>query len=203
MFKKIIDLSRPIHHLLQDRWSGCAYDPKRHISYDVLISLLEAVRWAPSCYGDQPWRLVICDKLSNQEAWENALSCMVEGNRAWAQSAPLFILVSADSILSKTGKANRWGEYDTGAAIANLCVQATAFDLMVHQMGGFNAELACQNFAIPEQYTPMSMLSIGYQLAEEQIGDEYKSREYAPRQRHPLSSWCFDGKWQKPVKINE
>ncbi len=200
MFDKNIDTQAPINELLGKRWSGRAYDADKPVSREQIITLLEAARWAPSCYGDQPWRFLIFDKATNDAAWQKAFDCLAPGNQGWAQSAPVLLLACADTILSKTGDANRWGEYDTGAASENLCLQAAAMNLMTHQMGGFDADKAREIFEIPDQYTPMAMITVGYQLAESQIQGEMKEREYAARSRNELAHNFFEGHWQAPIK---
>ena len=200
MFDKKIDTHAPIHELLAKRWSGRAYDPERLLNREQIISLIEAARWAPSCYGDQPWRFLVFDKSENKSAWEKALECLAAGNREWAQHAPLLLLSCADSILSKNGNPNRWGQYDTGAACENLCLQAAAMNLMTHQMGGFDEDKSREEFSIPEQFTPMAMITVGYQLEEDKIKGELREREYASRARNDLSDNFFEGLWQVPIK---
>ncbi len=200
MFSKKIETKATIHELIASRWSGRAYDSGKIVSKEDITSLIEAARWAPSCYGDQPWRFIVFDKATNESAWEKALDCLAEGNRAWAKDAPLLFLSCADSVLSKNGNPNRWGQYDTGAATENLCLQAAALGLMVHQMGGFDSDKARESFAIPEQFTPMAMMTVGYQLAEDKIPDDVKEREYSERARNPIENNFFDGIWDKPVK---
>ena len=199
MFSKKIDTKADINQLIASRWSGRAYDSNRQVTDEQIISLIEAARWAPSCYGDQPWRYIIFNKSSNQSAWEKALGCLAEGNRSWAADAPLLLLAVANSVMTKNGNPNRWGQYDTGAASENLCLQATAMGLMTHQMGGFDADKAKVFFNIPEQFIPMAMISVGYQLAEEDIPEEIKEREYNPRQRNSIEDNFFDGEWDKPI----
>lgn len=199
MFSKNIDTSATIHELIGARWSGRAYDVNKLVSHEKILSLLEAARWAPSCYGDQPWRFIVFDKATNQSAWEKSLTCLAEGNRSWAKQAPLLLLSCADSVLSQNGKPNRWGQYDTGAATENLCLQAAALGLMVHQMGGFDADKARTDFSIPEQFTPMAMMTVGYQLDEENIPDDIREREYNERQRNPLEHNFFNGMWDSPI----
>ena len=48
-----------IHDMIQARWSPRAFDPDKPVSHDDLLALLEAARWAPSCFNDQPWRFVV------------------------------------------------------------------------------------------------------------------------------------------------
>jgi hypothetical protein len=51
-----------IHELIQNRWSPRAFDPDKPVNHDDLLVLLEAARWAASCFNDQPWRFVVCEK---------------------------------------------------------------------------------------------------------------------------------------------
>jgi len=199
MFNKEIETKATIHELIASRWSGRAYDSSRLLSREQIISLVEAARWAPSCFGDQPWRFIVFDKATNQSAWEKALACLAEGNQSWAKDAPLLLLACADSVLSQNGKPNRWGQYDTGAASLNLCLQAAALGLMVHQMGGFDADKTETAFSIPEQFTPMAMMTVGYQLAEAAIPEDIKEREYNARARNTLDENFFEGDWGKPI----
>lgn len=40
---------------IKERWSPRAFDSKK-VSRDEIMSLLEAARFAPSCFNEQPWR---------------------------------------------------------------------------------------------------------------------------------------------------
>ena len=200
MFDKKIDTQEKIDDLLAKRWSGRAYDANRPVAHEHIISLLEAARWAPSCYGDEPWRYIVCDKSTNEAAWDKAFSCLAEGNQSWAVNAPVLLLALANTIFSNNNNENRWAQYDTGAASMSLCIQASSLGLMVHQMGGFSAEKAAEVFSIPEQYTSMAMMAVGYQLAEDRITGELMARESSARQRNPLTEQFFDGEWGKPIR---
>lgn len=195
MFEKKAQTRVPINELLARRWSGRGFDPSRQISRQHVTALLEAARWTPSCYGEEPWRYIVCDKATNETAWRNAFVCFGQGNQIWAVNTPLFLLTVSNTILENNGLANQWGKYDTGAASMSLCIQATELGLMVHQMGGFDAEMARQKFNIPDQYDPMSMLAIGYQLPLESIPEELRAREMSDRRRNPLTENFFEGEW--------
>ena len=195
---KKAETSVPVNDLIARRWSGRAFDPDRPVKDVDIIALLEAARWAPSCFGDQPWRYIICHKRTNPEAWNHAFACLAEGNQSWARHAQILILASADNFMARDGRANRWGQYDTGAASMNLCLQATALGLMVHQMGGFNANMARKLFGIPVQCTPMAMLAVGYQLPEASLASDLRERELQSRVRRPLTEHFFDGGWDVP-----
>jgi nitroreductase len=186
---------QPIHDLIAQRWSGRAYDASQGVSKEQVISLLEAARWAPSCFGDQPWRYVVCNKSENLQAWQAAYDCLVPGNQSWAVNAPVLLLICADTLFSHNDKPNKWAPYDTGAATENLCLQATAVGLMAHQMGGFDADKARTTFNVPERYQILAMVTVGYQAAVGSLSGEVKERELAERSRKSLDQLFFNGDW--------
>lgn len=187
---------QPIHELIASRWSGRAYDESKPVSKEQVVSLLEAARWAPSCFGDQPWRYVVCNKAQNMPAWQAAFDCLVPGNQGWAVNAPVLLLICADTVFSHNEKTNKWAAYDTGAATENLCLQAAALGMMAHQMGGFDADKARNTFNVPERYQILAMVTVGYQAAVETLSGEAKERELAERNRKPLEDLFFNGTWQ-------
>ena len=131
----------PIAELIARRWSPRAMDSTQPVSRDHLLALLEAARWAPSCFGDQPWRYLVWDRFRDPAGWQQAFECLAEGNQSWVQNAPVLLLAVAAPAFGHNGQPNRWAQYDTGAASENLCLQAAALGLVAHQMGGFNPEL--------------------------------------------------------------
>lgn len=195
MITKTIDTSGPIHELLASRWSGVCFDPERVVSGADLRRLAEAARWAPSCFGDQPWRYLLCNRSDTAEAWDKAFACLNEGNQAWCRNAPLLIISCCDTLFVHNDKPNSYGPYDTGAASLNFCLQATAMGMMTHQMGGFSADKARELFAIPERYKPLAMMAVGYQLPEERLPGQFREKELKPRARSTLGTRFFAGEW--------
>jgi nitroreductase len=191
----------PIHELLARRWSSRAFDPNRPVPREQLKVLLEAGRWAPSCNGDEPWRYLIWDKGRDPGGWQKAFDCLSENNKKWVKNVPLLMLSCAGSIFEATGKPNRWTQHDTGAASVSMALQATAMGLMVHQMGGFDAEKARAAFSIPADYTPMAMIAIGYQTVPDILDEETKAKELRPRSRKPVVERFFEGGWGKGVAL--
>jgi nitroreductase len=199
MTEKIASTRYPIHDIIARRWSGRAFDPAQGVAREQLIALLEAARWAPSCFGDQPWRFLVWDRLKDAASWKRAFDCLDEGNRVWVKNAPVLLLATANSAFRHNGKPNRWGQYDTGAASENLCLQAVASGLMAHQMGGFDQEKIRREFAIPEAFACMAMIAVGHPAGAEMLEGELKQAELAPRARDPLGTLFFEGSWEQPV----
>ncbi|MBX9810497.1 MAG: nitroreductase family protein [Burkholderiales bacterium] len=190
----------PIHDLLASRWSPRAYAAGKPVSREQLAALLEAGRWAPSCNGDEPWRYLVWDRSRDPQGWQQAFECLSEGNRKWVKNVPLLMLSCAGSIFAHNGKPNRWAQHDTGAASLSIALQAVALGLIAHQMGGFDADKARAAFSIPADYTPMSMIAIGYQAEPDVLDEETRKKELAPRKRKLLSECFFECHWGKPIQ---
>ncbi|MDQ6965652.1 MAG: nitroreductase family protein [Mariprofundaceae bacterium] len=188
-----------IHPMLGNRWSPRAFAADKPVSRETLMACLEAARWAPSCFGDEPWRFIVTDRNTDKAAWEKMRACLAPKNQEWAQHAPILLLACA-ATLFRNDRPNRWGEYDTGQAAFSLCVQAEALGLASHQMGGFDADAARTAFFIPEDVTPMAAIALGYQAAAANLDDGFRDIELAERKRQPLDANFFAGRWDKPIE---
>src|SRR5215213_2324664 len=104
----------PIHELLATRWSPYAFS-ERPVAEDDLRCLFEAARWAASSYNEQPWRYIVAT-AADREEFERLLSCLVEGNQAWARTAPVLALGCASLNFARNGKPNAAALHDLGLA---------------------------------------------------------------------------------------
>jgi len=191
----------PINELLAKRWSPRAYDVNRTVTREQLAALLEAARWAPSCNGDEPWRYLIFDRRRDPDGWQKAFDCLSENNRKWVKNVPVLLLSCGGSIFEHSGKPNRYGQHDTGAASTCLALQGAAMGLAVHQMGGYDAQKARAAFDIPEEYTPMAMIAVGYQASPDVLDDETKAKELKSRSRKALETHFFESAWGKGIEL--
>lgn len=193
--------SAEVHELISKRWSPRAFDGTRAVEREKLLSCLEAARWAPSCFGDEPWRYIVCDRFENESAWQALLACLSEKNQLWAKNAPVLMVSCADSEFRQNGNPNRWGQHDTGAASVSICLQATVLGLASHQMGGFDVDAVRRAFEVSERFMPMSVIAIGYAGNIQTLHEDFMSLETGERQRQPLSECFFAGKWGRGVKV--
>jgi len=189
----------PVHEIIANRWSGRAFDAAQAINREQKLALMEAARWAPSCFGDEPWRFIVWDRHHDGAAWDKAFDCLGEWNQQWVKNAALLFLAAADSRFRKNGKPNAWGPYDTGAASENICLQAAAMGLVAHQMGGFDPDKARRAFTIPEPFQCMAMIAVGHPAPADTLNQELKDAELAPRVRQPLAGNFFAAEWGRPV----
>ena len=196
--EKPADAQHPIHDLFKRRWSPRAFSDQP-VEAQKLRILFEAARWAPSSNNEQPWRFIVAIK-DNETEWSRLLACLVEGNRKWAYRAPVLILSVASLNFQDDSTPNRHAFYDTGMAVENLVLQATALGLAAHQMAGFDVEKARVDLKIPSGYEPVAMIAVGYPGDPASLTDRLRERELQPRSRQPISEWTFSGQWGIPLR---
>lgn len=196
--EKLAQTQFPIHELLKKRWSPRAFD-ERPVEADTLLSLFEAARWAPSSNNGQPWRFLVAMK-ENKAEYDRLFNCLVEANQKWAYRAPV-LLLSVAKLQFEDGSPNRHGLHDTGMAVENLAIQATALGLVTHQMAGFLIDRARVDCQIPEGYEPVAMMAIGYPGDPTLLPDRLRTREAQPRVRKPLTEWVYSAIWEQPSTI--
>ncbi len=189
----------PILDQLRDRWSPRAFS-SRLVPPQSVHSLMEAARWTASCFNAQPWRFILAARDEKKE-FEAALACLNEWNRGWATSAPLLLFAVAQLDFDD-GSPNRHALYDTGQAVAQLTVQATALGLFVHQMAGILPEQIQQTYNLPEGHDAVSAAAIGYYGEPDGLEEGIRHKELAPRERKPLSELVLAGGWEKPTTLS-
>jgi nitroreductase len=183
----------PLHDLLKRRWSPRAFS-EQPVGPDMLLTLLEAARWAPSSSNEQPWRFVVATREEPAD-YDRLLACLLEGNRKWAYRAPVLILSVARMDFEEDGRPNRHAFHDVGLATENLLLQATALGLVAHPMAGFDIEKARADLKIPSGYEPVAMIAVGYPGELSVLPDYLQQRELKPRERKPLTEIAFSGQW--------
>ena len=185
--------NHPIMELIAARWSPYAF-ADRPVSGEDLRSLFEAARWAASSYNEQPWRYIVATK-ADPAAFGRLLSCLVEGNQAWAAAAPVLALGCTSLTFALNGKPNAAAEHDLGLASASLTFEATSRGLSVHQMIGILSEKAREVYRIPDGFRPLTGLAIGYAADPGGLPEKYRERDLTPRTRRPLAEFVFGAGW--------
>jgi len=183
----------PVNELIAQRWSPYGFDD-RPVAPADLCSLFEAARWAASSYNEQPWSYIVATKDDTEE-FERLLSCLVEPNQDWAKAAPVLVLCCTRLDFTRNHKPNAAAIHDLGLAAGNLCLEATARGLSVHQMIGILPDRAREVFEIPNGVQALTAMAIGYAADANSLSDQLKQRDLSPRQRKPLTEFVFSGAW--------
>ena len=196
---KLAKADRPVLAVIAERWSPYAFDP-RPVEREKLLTYLEAARWAPSSYNEQPWTFILVER-TDAAAFAQALDCLVEGNRGWAKNAGALLLTIVSKSFKLNGKPNRAAEHDIGLAAGNLVLQATASGLQAHQMIGIEPAKIRAIYKIPDTHEPLTAIAIGYPAAVQPGStDPLAQRDLAPRTRKSLSEIVVSG-WGQPAKL--
>jgi len=189
----------PIEEVLRQRWSPIAFSDQA-VEPEKLRSVLEAARWAPSSYNEQPWSYIVATQ-DNPDEFSPLLGCLAEGNQAWAKNAPVLMLSVAKLTFERNGVENRHAFHDVGAASANLAIEATAQGLVIHQMAGFDVPKAKQTYGIPDGYDSVAAIALGYLGDPQTLSESMQQRQSAPRTRKPLDQFVFTGHWSQTSLI--
>jgi nitroreductase len=191
----------PIHDLIAERWSPVVFDA-RPVEPTVLLRLFEAARWAPSSFNEQPWSWIVGRK-GEGTAWQGVFDCLAEGNKPWAQHAPVLVLGVASRTFARNDKPNRHAFYDLGQAMATLVVQATAEGLVAHQMAGFRPQEARATFAVPETHEVVVAMALGHLGDAARADDALSARDTGVRSRKPLEELLVGDRWGEPPAFLE
>ncbi|MEM1213689.1 MAG: nitroreductase family protein [Planctomycetota bacterium] len=196
---KPADTQFPILDALANRWSPRSF-ADTPVEPDKLGSLFDAARWAASAFNEQPWRFLVATK-QDPDAYAKLLGCLVEANQAWAKAAPVLLLTVGRTAFTKNDKPNRVWAHDIGLAMGNLCAQATALGLVVHQMAGIDIDHAKAAYDIPEPFEPFTAAALGYAGDPASLTEDWmKQAEQAPRSRNAFDDFVFSD-WGKPSPI--
>lgn len=175
------------HRVFLDRWSPRAFSPEP-ITDAELEALFDAARWTPSWMNNQPW---IFAYDTDGDGREPILDSFMEFNRSWASAAPVVGLVLARTELE--GFMARTRDFDTGAAMMSLTLQATMLGLSVHVLGGIDVDAAYEvTGADPETTEVLCGFVVGRRGEPSLLPDKLQEKEH-PSDRKSIAEFAFKG----------
>ncbi len=181
-----------LHPLLASRFSPRAFSDAA-VGIEDQRALMEAARWASSCFNEQPWSFILGDRHQHPEDFARILDLLAPANQVWAAAAPLLVVTAAWRNFSRTGAENMHAWHDLGLAVGQLTVEASARGLVLHQMAGLDRLRAARTLGLPEGVEVATAIAIGHPGDPEQLPEALRSREKAPRVRKALSEIAFAG----------
>ena len=179
----------PVNPLFLNRWSPRAMSGQP-ITDEEFLTLMEAARWAPSSYNNQPWRFIYAKR--DTPSWPTLFGLMGEFNQGWAKNAAVLLVVISKKTFDHNGQPSRTHSFDTGAAWENLALQASLMGLVAHGMEGFDYDRTKGELHIPEEYQVEAMVALGRPGNKEQLVAALQERE-TPSERKPISSFLLEG----------
>lgn len=171
-------------------YRGMAEEP---LPREQVERLLKAACLAPSCYNNQPWRLIAV----SGETLVRLREALSEGNR-WATRAPLIIVLATKPSLDCRLDAGRdYAHFDLGQAALALQLQAVREGLRAHPIAGYSAAKVKKTIGLPEDFVPLCLIIVGKPGDDGLLTDWQKERERGGRERKALGEVAFDNEWER------
>ncbi len=183
--------------IIQQRWSPYAFS-NNIIEEFRIKAMMEAAGRAPSCFNEQPWMFVYTT-CQDQQLFDDYLGFLAESNKIWAKNAYALIITLARTRFTNNGKQNRFALYDTGMAVTNLILQALAFDIYIHQMGGFSVEKVKEYFNLGDNIEPVAVMAAGFLGEGENLPPDILKRDDSRRPRKSVNEYSFRNKIYNPA----
>lgn len=155
--------------ILKDRYSLRQFDP-RPVEEEKLQAVLEAAVCAPTAANRQPQRILVIQS-------EDGRRKMKECTR-FDFDAPAFLLVCYDRQESWKRKfdGDDSGRVDAAIVTTQMMLEAVEQGLGTCWVGYFDPDQVRRQYALPEDYVPVSILPLGYPAADAAPGPLHESR---------------------------
>lgn len=169
------------------RWSPRALSGKA-LTHEEMETLIEAARWAPSCFNAQPWRFAYA--LAGTDGFDRLFETLVEGNQAWAGKAGALVAVISRTKFEHNDKDAATHSFDAGAAWMSMALQSGMMGLVCHGMQGFDGTAARRVLAVPEVYDLPALIAVGHPGEIDDLPENFREKE-SPSKRKPLEEILF------------
>ena len=184
----------PLLPAIAARWSPRAF--RNHpVAPETLARVLEAGRWASSCFNEQPWAFVVAERHRNPDAFARIFAMLSDNNRTWAGAAAVLMVACARTRFAGNGSPNIHAWYDLGQATSAMAIEAAGLGLQMHQMAGVDRTRAKQDLGIPDDVDVVVAIALGHPGDASSLPEALAAREVAPRVRKPQAEWVFAGRW--------
>ncbi len=187
-----MDVAEAVHQ----RRALRAFDANKRIEDDKVLALINAMRLAPSCNNNQPYRVIVVRSPGTLAKVREALT---KGN-VWATAAPMVMAVCAKP--SEDCRNNDGRDYylfDSGIAIGEMVLQATELGMIAHCIGGFDPLKVKEALDIPADYVLITLMICGYPGTDESLLSDKQKREQRERpERFPIGHSFFAERWGDP-----
>ncbi|RFM27415.1 nitroreductase family protein [Deminuibacter soli] len=197
-----ISTTAPVLDVIQQRWSPKAFTAQP-VGKAQLQPLFEAARMAASGFNEQPWQFIVGCKYEDETQYQRVLQCFNDDNRAWAQTAPVVMIVLAKLYFDKNGMPNPWAWHDVGLAVAQLNLQAVNEGMQLSQAAGILHDKVRETFGVGELYQPCTGIALGYPGTGDGLNDSLRAKHRHVRTRKPVSSFVHYGMPQLPGLTDE
>jgi nitroreductase len=173
-----------------NRWSPRAFDSSIMPAED-LRTILDAGRWAPSCYNYQPWRFLYAMRNDGLN-WERFNGLLIPANSAWAKDASALIFIISNMMMGSDDKPNNSHSFDAGAAWSNIALQSYLLGYHAHAMAGIEMARSRVELGVPDEFRIEAAIAIGRKGDANRLPEKLQARE-TPSTRRALDDIAYPG----------
>lgn len=173
------------------------------ITDEIIAQLVNAAKFAPSCFNNQPWKYVF---VRSKEALEKMKPVFNKGNE-WCHAASLVIAVLAKKDFDCVIKEREYYMFDAGLGTAQLILRATELGLVAHPIAGYSPEKAREVLGIPEDFSVVTLVNCGKKderdnngLLNEKQAESERSRPERLADENVFSMDAFDARLNVKVE---
>ena len=134
---------------------------RKQVNHELVITILDMARWAPSAGNLQPWEFIIVEDKSVQESLVSAAL-----NQDYITDAPVMVVVCADTERSALRFGMRgkhlYSLAETAASVQNMLIAAHALGLGTCWVGAFHEDAVRNILGLPESVVPIGIIPIGW-----------------------------------------
>jgi nitroreductase len=134
---------------------------------EVLQTLMEAVRWAPSWGNTQCWKVILVKDSALKSELARAVPKTNPARSTMTEAPVLAVLCGAKEVSGYAGgrpstAKGDWLMFDTGLAMENLCLAAYASGLGTVIIGMFDHQKVAEVLGVPREVEVVAMTPLGY-----------------------------------------
>jgi nitroreductase len=171
----------------------------RSIEREIVKELVDAIRLAPSCFNNQPWRIVI---VHDDETLQKVKSALSKGN-TWATRSPLiFVVASRAEDDCRLSDRRDYHLFSCGLAIGQMLLRATDLGLIAHPIAGYDPVEIKKVLGIPDEYIVITLVVCGYLGTDSSLlsAKQLEAEKTRP-DRKPIGENFFANSWGNPFTI--
>ncbi|WP_019415819.1 nitroreductase family protein [Paenisporosarcina sp. TG20] len=177
--KESIDLLETMSNIVNVR-----HFESRSIPIKTLNLLFEAFSLGPSLANQQPWEIIEIEQEEVRKIVKATLDPFLTvgttGGQSWLSSSPhVYLIINdlrrAEARIGQVGQV--FSTQDTFAALQNLRIYAQIEGVGTSVVREFDTDLLKKELKIPDAYSPVAILAMGYSIDEPEIPPRFTFHE--------------------------
>ncbi len=156
---------------------------------ESLLTVLEAVKWAPSWANTQCWEVIV---IHEEKMRSEVATALPKGNPALSSLTQAPVLLVLCGIKGKSGfyggqpktAKGDWYMFDLGLAFQNLCLAAHALGLGTVIVGMFDHQRVGEILNVPSNVEVVAMTPLGYPLAPGTVPNRKDLSQFVHRNKY-------------------